>query len=358
MPYRAFMFDELKENLSGRTETRTVQSGCGAAITTAYGARILGLFPDTDFPNVLWNHADLQKQISSGRWMTGGERLWIAPERNFYYENPRDFDGFHVPSSFDPGKYEPDGDGGYRNEFSLLDLSTNEVYDGSVSKRRFEPIDDPYRSGLSCAGIRIHDSVAVRAEALDFCAWTIAMVYTCGAQNPGTVFFPIKQGGTLLSYFDPLPADRAEVLDGYARFLIDGEACYKLAIAPSDMLMETPCKSVYVSPYPTSERWFCVVKRGTRVAQSQDECVDIPRRDPDGTRGVIQSYNHGPTDGPIEDVPFGEIELQLPKARPAGEALVSEATHELLAYTGSRNEVLELARTALQLDSTPSAYGG
>ncbi len=357
MSYPAFMVDELEENLSGRTRTRKVRSGSGMALAASYGARILGLFPDTNFPNVLWNHAGVRDQIDGGRWFTGGERLWIAPERNFYYENPRDFEGFHVPSGFDPGKYEPDGESGYRNAFSLLDLSTNEVYDGSVSQRRFEPLDDPYGSSLHCTGVRIHDSVAVRAEALDFCAWTIAMVYTCGSQHPGTAFFPIKHGGSILSYFDPIPSERAEVLDGYARFLIDGDSSYKLAIAPSDMVTDTPCKSVYVSPYPESERWFCIVKRCSRMAQSQDGCVDIPRREPDGRRGVIQSYNNGPTDGPIEDVPFGEIELQLPKAHKDGDTLISEATHELLAYSGTRDQVLELARTALRVDTTPAAYG-
>ncbi|MBD3243085.1 MAG: hypothetical protein GF331_21015 [Chitinivibrionales bacterium] len=357
MPYRAFMLDELKRNLPNRADARVMESGAGALVLTTYGARAIGLFPDTSYPNVLWNHEQIGGQIEGGRWLTGGERLWIAPERNFYYENPRDFDGFHVPSGFDPGTYESDGNGGYRNEFSLLDLSTNEVYDGSVSQRRFAPLDDPYGSGLPYTGARIHDSITVPTDSLEYCAWTISMVYTCGSPNPGTAFFPIKPGGELLNYFDPIPAERAEVRDGYARFRIDGEAVYKLAIAPSDMVMDTPCKSVYVSPYPAGDRWFCIVKRGNRVALTQDGCVDIPKSDPDGRRGIIQSYNHGPTDGPIEDVPFGEIELQLPRAEPREERLVSEATHELLAYAGTRDEMLELARTALQVEEMPLAYG-
>lgn len=357
MHYRAFMLDELQEATSAHTDTTVVETGSGSALLTRQGARLLGLFPSRDMPNVLWVNAAVSDLMAQGQWMVGGERLWIAPERNFYYENPRDFDGFHVPADIDPGTYEDDGELAYRNEFSLIDLSNNAVYDGAVCRRTFTAIEDPYDTGLPCAAMRIDDSVSTAPGDLEFCAWTLSMVYTCGPEHRGTALFPIQPTGGLLSYFDPIPDNRATVHpEGYARFAIDGESVYKLAIAPEDMVMDNPCRAVYLSPFPADSRWFCLVKRCADVPRSQDTCVDMPRREPEGTRGVIQSYNNGPTEGPIEDLPFGEIEVQLPKGAPIGDRRISAATHDVVAYAGSRDEMLEAARTALGISSAPELY--
>jgi hypothetical protein len=181
------------------------------------------------------------------------------------------------------------------------------------------------------------------------------MVYTCGPAKPGTVLCPVRGDGAFLSYFDPIPAARGDTRSGYARFMVDGAAVYKFAVAPEHVMVDNPCKAVYVSPFPKGAEWFCVVKRCETVPVSQEECVDMPRGDPDGTRGVIQAYNNGPSDA-VGDVPFGEIELQLPKGAPRGGRAVSTAVHELLGYVGSRAEIAALAKAALGVNEEPELY--
>ena len=286
----------------------------------------------------------------------GGERLWIAPERNFYYENPRDFEGFHVPAGMDPGNYEGSDDLTYVNTYTLMDLKSNQLAEGTTMQRSFAPCDDPYGTGLAFAGTTIRDSITVPGAELDFCAWSLAQIYTCGAANPGTVLFPIKEQGQILNYFDPIPAGRAEVKQGYGRFRIDAADIYKMGIAPEDMLFDNECKSVYVSPYPGVDRWFCVIKRSNDMPRSQQECVDYPKSNPEGTKGATQAYNNGP-DFPLgPDFPFGEIEMQLAKGVRTGDTTVSSGEHQLLAYAGAKEEILKLAATALGTRDMPEVY--
>lgn len=354
--YPTFSCKQLQSTVEPHTAVDIETTESGAILATEQGARLLGLFPVADLPNVLWVHEEVGRLMGEGQWMVGGERQWIAPERGFYYENPRDFAGFHVPADIDPSNYLRTADMSYESQFSLLDLWTNEVYDDCLARRSFKPISDPYNTGLAYAGARISDSIQVHSTSLAFCSWTVSMVYTCGSAARGTALFPIRPKGQLISYFDPIPADRADIPGTYARFLIDGEAVYKLAIAPEDIAFENRCKGVYISPYPCLDTWFCVVKRGDDLPRTQADCVDQARGNPDGHRGAIQSYNNGSRDAGVEDCPFGEIELQQSRGISNGIHSTSAGTHELLAYAGSMEEMLDVAKAALMLDKRPRIY--
>lgn len=356
MSYRSFQMKELHDTVDAVAPTELVETATGGIVFTEYGARLLGLFPDKNLSNVLWVHKQVESLIGNASWLVGGERLWIAPERHFFYENPRDFEGFHVPAGMDPGNYADSGDTTYVNTFTLIDLNSNELAEKTTMKRVFTPCEDPYGTGLAFAGARIHDSVTAPGADFEFSAWSLAQVYTCGAASPGTALFPISKQGGLLNYFDPIPDTRGQVRDGYARFRIDAAEIYKLGIAPEDMLFDNECKAVYVSPYPAANKWFCVVKRSNDMPRSQQECVDYPKSTPEGTKGAIQAYNNGP-DFPLgPDLAFGEIELQLVKGSRDGENTVSSAEHELLAYAGTKDEILELAATALGIEGRPEVY--
>ncbi|MFW5775563.1 MAG: hypothetical protein ACOCW2_04660, partial [Chitinivibrionales bacterium] len=267
------------------------------------------------------------------------------------------FEGFHVPAGIDPGNYAQLADFTFCNEFSVLNYATNETYDECIEKRIFSPIDDPYQSGLAYAGVSITDMVSFPAPDLNISAWSLSQVYTCGPQRSGTALFPIQNSGKILNYFDPIPADRAEILDRYARFKIDSDAFYKMAIRPEDMVKDNRCKIVYVSPDPKTDAWHCLIKRSDDIPQSQQECVDAPREHPDGEKGAIQSYNNAPGYTSPDTVLYGELEMQLQKASNVHGRTVSEATHELLGYTGRKEDVLSLAQRALGTDSIPELYG-
>lgn len=354
MSYKTYSLDELKQAVSKYTPVTILESASGAVVLTQYGARLLGLFPAATQKNTLWVNQSLDDVFAGESWRIGGERLWVAPERDFFYENPRDFDGFHVPAGIDPGNYTRAAETAFQNSFSLLNLATNDVFDNTLARRSFALVNDPYAANLAYAGVSITDSIEVQSEGARFCAWSLAQVYCGGPATIGTAFFPIKKGASVLSYFDPIPANRSDVRQGYARFKIDSAAIYKLAIAPEDILWDNPCKAVYVSPFPQGGQWFAVIKRTSDMPRSQGDCLDAAKRDPDSAKGAIQSYNNAP--GPEDDSIFGEIELQLSAGVKHGKKTISKATHELLAYCGSKGEILELAKTALGAGETPAVY--
>lgn len=353
-PRRARALDELSDITRKHTTATVVDSGAGKLLFSEYGARLLGMFPDRTLPNVLWTHEELDAHMAKGSWLVGGERLWLSPERNYYYENPRDFEVHRVPAGLDPGNYHTTGELTFENEFSVLDSLRNETYDNCSARRQFVTIDDPYASGLDFTGVRIDDTMKVAAPGLEIAAWSLAMVFNRGPGKPGTALFPVTGAATILGYFWPIPPDRADVRDGYARFKIDGDAEYKLGLLPTDMDFDNPCKAVYVSPYPDGDRWFCILKRSNDMPGTVEECVDQPKAELGGARGATQAFNCGPDTG--EGWDFGEIELQLLKGITQGDATVSHAVHELIAYAGSKDEILELARNALGSTSPPVLF--
>jgi len=159
--YATYTYRQLRSAIEPHTRVDTIEGESSGVVLTERGARLLGLFPRLDLPNVLWVHEEAPAKFAAGEWMVGGERMWLAPERSFYYDNPRDFEGFHVPSDIDPGNYRARGDCEYESHFTLLDLSGNMVYDSAVARRSFAAIPDPYGTGLDYAGVEIEDSVRV-----------------------------------------------------------------------------------------------------------------------------------------------------------------------------------------------------
>ena len=105
MSHKMLSFDQVKAIAGKYSDVIVKESSTGRMLFTVYGGRLLGVWPKSDGHNPLWIYPDLESTMKTGEWMIGGERLWIAPERHFFYENPRDFEGFHVPAEIDPGEY-------------------------------------------------------------------------------------------------------------------------------------------------------------------------------------------------------------------------------------------------------------
>jgi hypothetical protein len=103
-------------------------------------------------------------------------------------------------------------------------------------------------------------------------------------------------------------------------------------------------------------KWLCVIKRSNDIPKTQIDCVDMAKSNPDGPKGAVQAFN---TDhGTIEPVALacGELGLQLAKGVVTDTKTISKGKHELLSYMGSREELLALAKTALQLDEIPELF--
>jgi hypothetical protein len=348
--------EELKARLSPHTRTIEKRAGTAAMLCTEYGARIMGLFPDAEKPNVLWTPPHVDALMREKSWLVGGERLWISPERDFYFENPRDFENHVTPPDMDPGHYRMSEELVFENHFSLLNRATNQTFDNCSARREFTLIDDPYDTGLAFCGVGIEDTMRIPSPEVTMGCWSLSQVYICGVAHPGTGLFPVTQDAEIIDYFDPIPEDRVAVMDGYARYRMDANGIYKLGIAPEHMDFSNICKAVYISPYPNADAWFCVIKRCDTMPRSQQECIDPAKSDPEKPKGAIQSFNSEPgAFGDIE-MPFGELELQMQKGSVIDGVTESKGIHELLGYAGTKEEILALAARVLNLSQTPEIY--
>jgi len=360
MPYTNFSFEKLKTIAEKYTDVTVKETARGLLLFIQQGAKLLGLFPDAKGDNLLWVNKDLELLLEKEQAMVGGERLWISPERNFYYENPRDFLGYHYPSEIDPGHYKHvKNETGivYKNTFSLLEYDQNKLFDDCIEERWFTPINDPFNTSLTYAGVSITDLVSIIDTKIEMCAWSITQVYTCGPEAPGTALFPTKPTCKPISYFDPIPANRIDVHENYTRFKIDGRHSCKLGIRPEDINLENPCKAVYISPTPSNRSiWECVIKRSNNIPATQKECVDMVKSDPNSPKGAVQAFNtdHGSKETAV--LPCGEMGLQLTRGTVKVDKTTSKGKHELLGYIGKKQEILELAKTALQINSTPKLF--
>jgi hypothetical protein len=360
MFYHSFSYDELRSIVQRYTTVIEKESDTGKLVFSQFGGRLLGLFPDGRGDNVLWVNEELDPFLVEHQPHIGGERLWISPERNFYYENPRDFEGYHVPSEIDPGEYVCKNNSDnvvFESTFSLLEYDQNKLFDNSNKKRSFSVIHDPYRTGLPFAGVSITDEITVPDTEIQMCAWSIAQVYTCGPESPGTVLIPANKKALLISYFNQLPDDRMESLDHYVRFKIDGCFSGKLGIRPEDLDLDNPCKAVYLSPSAKNKStWFCVIKQSLDIPKTQDECLDMVKSNPQGPKGAVQAFNtdHGSAE-PVA-YPCGELGLQLAKGKVLHKKTISKATHELLSYSGTREKLLDLVSHILRIKEPPVLY--
>jgi len=81
-------------------------------VVTQYGGRILGPFRGEKSGSITWlNNFFLSKNkfrnfLLSGNWNIGGERIWIAPEYQYYVKKTTNsVNAWFCPKSIDPGNY-------------------------------------------------------------------------------------------------------------------------------------------------------------------------------------------------------------------------------------------------------------
>lgn len=360
MDFKVLSSEELISIAEKFTNVIIKESESGQLIFTEQGARLLGVFPKTGGDNVLWVNADLETYFHEHHALVGGNRLSILPEKSFFYENPRDFEGYHVPSEIDPGEYsciENSDTLIYENNFSLLAYDKNRLYDNSIERREFKLISDPYSTGLSFAGVTVSDSITILDREIKIAASSLTKVVTNGANIPGTILIPVNQGCDLLSYYEPLSPEDSDIFEQYCRFKIDGEKTCKIAVKPEDIQINNPCKIIYMSPSPSDKTlWSCVIVRSTDMPKTQIDCVNIPETDPKGPKGAIQALNASQGVHETEFYQFGELVLQFTQGSIVDDTTVCNGDHELLSYCGTENDIHELAKTALQTEKPLAIY--
>jgi len=327
-----------------------------SVIVSEYGGRLLGLFPKNDGFSLLWINPEIKNVIKSRQRDIGGDRYWISPEREFFYEKPQTWEGWFCPHGLDPAYYEVLAESSksctLSSPITVESQMKKEIYNGEIT-RQISIIKEPIATGLSYCGVEFVDDSIFFQPGLKINGWSLACIISGGSSNPGTVLIPTKSNPRPLSYFRTIPQDRLRVGDNYVAFKIDVDDIYKLAIRPEDIDFSRKAKIGYVLKIPDSEEYGFLVKLSDDIPKSQGECFDVSKEHPEDEIGVIQSYNSESLNKP--SLKFGEIELQLNQFKAIDNTSHGKAKHQICGYIGSKEEILKVVEKYLGI-TNPSLF--
>jgi len=327
-----------------------------SAIVSEYGGRLLGLFPKNKSFSLLWINPEIKDVIKSRQRDIGGDRYWISPEREFFYEKPQTWEGWFCPHGLDPAYYEILAESSksctLSSPITVESQMKKEIYNGEIT-RQISIIKEPITTGLSYCGVEFVDDCIFFQPGLKINGWSLACIISGGSSNPGTVLIPTKSNPRPLSYFRTIPQDRLRVGDNYVAFKIDVDDIYKLAIRPEDIDFSRKAKIGYVLKIPDSEEYGFLVKLSDDIPKSQGECFDVSKEHPEDEIGVIQSYNSESLNKP--SLKFGEIELQLNQFKAIDNTSHGKAKHQICGYIGSKEEILKVVEKYLGI-TNPSLF--
>jgi len=306
------------------------------------GARVLGIFLDSS-PNLLWVNPRLEDVFSKNDWNIGGLRLWISPERNFFYRRPESFEEWFCPEGIDPGEYKIveviPGKAVFEGRIQANDNLLGARLEAQV-RREIRLLE----SGKVFMRLRIVDALVGDYPAR-VNPWALAQV-PISEMDAGTVLVPVRRGAEPIHYFTEIPRDRLRVSNDHVSFKIDGQYVSKLGIRPEDLREPELGAIAYVSRIG-KRMWSALMLRSHDIPSSQEDCLDVPKRNPNLPRAAIQSYNSGPESFP--DIRFGEIELQLAPTINISGRIVARVEYDLIAVIGGKSAVLTGVRKFLKI---------
>ena len=265
-------------------------SGTGSFEVSREGGRIVSLVPGPGIPDLL--HSE---PVSDA---LGGDRAWLSPELDLFYEDPTDLDSRVHPEELDPGTWALDR--------SADVLNLQQRFKGAEMSRKIVPLEVPIApTSSSWAGYRVVDKAVTEQR---WSAWHIVMV-----PSPADIYVA---AGDAVAYYSPAP----EIKDGWIRSE-DGPPRWKLGFhAPKN-------GSVFLAAVGDSDPGPVVILAADLPAEGN--YVDRP---PGGNVGTAaQVYSSG-GDG------FCELEVHAPLESRSVESFVMGAW-------GTRDERLRLIET-------------
>ncbi|MEM6552229.1 MAG: DUF6786 family protein [Planctomycetota bacterium] len=295
-------------------------AGDGRVLATRHAARLM----TSDDGGPAWsNPFFVAEDTTSGR-LTGGDRLWIAPEVAYFWpsleqarEDPKKW--AETPPAIDPADWRITN-----HDSQTLTLETEiELQDARDHKRirfaaarSFQGIDRPtdVDAELNCVSFTITNTLTLidGDDGAIAGAWDILMVPA--EPDPGTLIVPTTRPikpDQINSYYDPF-GDQHVTFDEHAvYFLGDGKRRVKMGLPPE---LTTGTMAHY---RPTTDGQAILIHR-TFPTHDQDTYCDVPRSFPDDQRSggdCFQAYNdEGDSFGPaVGGSPtFAEMEYHDP----------------------------------------------
>jgi hypothetical protein len=328
--------EKIVSALEGLARIAELKTDVGTVLVTEYGARILGVFMENK-RNPFWVAKDLKDVVNRRDWNIGGNRIWISPERNFFYKKPKEFEEWFCQQSLDPGSWRiiswDERSVVLEEESEIKDFLGNTEVHALLSRQIF--VSDAWlKKNLGYMRIRVMDAIAARGDLKNgINLWALTQIRP-GEEKSGTVIIPTRRKAKPIHYFGKIPGDRLRVFGDHVSFKIDGSAVYKLGIASEDI---PQCSEIiYYVEYDREA--FLLSMRTVMTPTTQEECLDVAKAEPSGPRGCIQSYNSGP------DLCFGEMELHFKPAIRVKDLWISYADYDIDVFSGNRGEVLRVLR--------------
>ena len=341
-------FENLVETVGRYSRSAVLQDEGFKVVVSERGARILGIFLDSS-PNLLWVNPKIEEVFSTNGWNVGGLRLWISPERNFFYRNPESFEDWFCPEGIDPGDYRI-AEANSRKVLLEGAISAYDHLQGAELKARVRREIRVWEYGRGYLRLKIREALLGEYSGR-VNPWILAQVPP-GYTGFGTVLVPVRRRAEPIHYFVEIPRDRLKVLANHVSFKIDGGYVSKLGIKPEDLRDPDLGGIAYVARIG-KRNWSALILRTHDHPRSQEDCLDVPKRDPSLPRAAVQSYNSGPEAFP--DIRFGEIELQLtPTINLDGRIFVT-VEYDVMAFIGAKSRILTALRRALKI-TKPKLY--
>ncbi len=239
-------FDELRKRLEAEGQRpHVLEAGDGRLLVAEHGARVLGV----ELPGVDHNLIFHTDATPDGK-VTGGDRLWIAPEVAYFWPNLdealRDPKGTAAtPAAIDPGAYQTvHSSPGVGIHLACHDIRLASQIDQSSGTvqvdRSWSPCEAPESanraSDLSCLSFSTQHLFNYRGASEQFVggAWSILQV-----PPTGTLICPVTkhlESDEVRSYYDPFGDKHVVVEDRCVKFFIDGQRRIKMGIKPEHTL--------------------------------------------------------------------------------------------------------------------------
>ena len=344
---QSFDYDELLEIINAHSKSAVIEKESSKIIVSEKGARILGIFLSSS-PNLLWVNPNVNEVLEKNEWNVGGERLWISPERNFFYKDPEKFEGWFVPSELDPGNYK------------IIEASKDKVvlegkilaYDNLLKN----PLEALVRREIrliefeKLLRLRIREGIIGKylSRVNPWALMQIPMSYN----GSGTVLIPVKKDTQPVHYFGKIPENRLRIAKDHVAFKIDGNFSAKLGIKPEDLKEPGSGMIAYLSRIE-KKTWSVLILNSHNLPLVQEDCLDVAKANPNLPKAAIQSYNSGPET--FSDIKFGEVELQLAPTINTNGSIFATDEYDLIAFIGLKEEVLTKTMRLLEI-SQPNLY--
>lgn len=245
--------------------------------------------------NAIWENDNYQ-----GDWNPGGDRLWIAPENDFFWKikGPFDFEHYQIPPSLSENDWniqEETHSLTLSKELNLENLHTKKTFKAKASRHYSKTEAHQDMDWLAVSAFTTKDTLVIEQNPAihqKIGIWSLLQL-----PAGGTLSIPIQEENDhYQNYFNPIPEDLWNIENKQLKLKITGAHHYKVGVAK---LSEG--KLFYTREIDQNRK--LVIIRSFDLCPKENYC-DKPLITDRELGDIAQVYNDGGEHGG-----FGELEI-------------------------------------------------